>query len=69
MSHSNQIREFILSAEGIKLVGVHLGPSGMLTGSARVALEEQERDTSTRLSDERELKLAQLEQKRKAMEA
>jgi circadian clock protein KaiC len=69
MNHSNQIREFILSAEGIKLVDVYLGPSGMLTGSARVALEEQEREASLRLADENELKLAQLERKRKAMEA
>src|ERR1700730_6888965 len=69
MNHSNQIREFILSAEGIKLVEVYLGPSGMLTGSARVALEEQERDASIRLANESELKLAQLERKRKAMEA
>jgi circadian clock protein KaiC len=69
MNHSNQIREFILSAEGIKLVEVYLGPSGMLTGSARVALEEQERDASIRLADESELKLAQLERERKAMEA
>jgi circadian clock protein KaiC len=69
MNHSNQIREFILSAEGIKLVEVYLGPSGMLTGSARVALEEHERDASIRLADESELKLAQLERKRKAMEA
>ena len=44
MNHSNQIREFILSSKGIKLVEVYLGPAGMLTGSARVALEEQERD-------------------------
>jgi circadian clock protein KaiC len=69
MNHSNQIREFILSDQGIKLIEVYLGPSGMLTGSARVALEEQERDASTRLADERELKLEQLEHKRKAMEA
>jgi circadian clock protein KaiC len=69
MNHSNQIREFILSDQGIKLLEVYLGPSGMLTGSARVALEEQERDASTRLADERELKLEQLEHKRKAMEA
>lgn len=69
MSHSNQIREFILSDQGIKLIEVYLGPAGMLTGSARVALEEQERDASTRLADERELKLEQLEHKRKAMEA
>ena len=69
MNHSNQIREFILSGEGIKLVDVYLGPSGMLTGSARVALEEQEREASIRLADENELKLTQLERKRKAMEA
>src|SRR3984893_5603111 len=69
MNHSNQIREFILSAEGIKLVEVYLGPSGMLTGSARVALEEQERDASIRLANESEHKLAQLERQRKAMEA
>ena len=69
MNHSNQIREFTLSEQGIKLIEVYLGPAGMLTGSARVAIEEQERDASTRLADERELKLEQLEHKRKAMEA
>jgi circadian clock protein KaiC len=69
MNHSNQIREFLLSAKGIKLVDVYLGPAGMLTGSARVALQEQERDASMRQVDENELKLAQLEHKRKAMEA
>jgi circadian clock protein KaiC len=69
MNHSNQIREFILSSKGIKLVDVYLGPAGMLTGSARVALEEQERDARMRQSDESDLKLAQLEHKRKAMEA
>lgn len=69
MHHSNQIREFILSAEGIKLVEVYLGPGGMLTGSARVALEAQERDASLQRANESELKLTQLERKRKAMEA
>jgi circadian clock protein KaiC len=69
MNHSNQIREFLLSNKGIKLVEVYLGPSGMLTGSARVALEEQERDASVRQTDDNELKLAQLEHRRKAMEA
>jgi circadian clock protein KaiC len=69
MNHSNQIREFLLSSKGIKLVDVYLGPAGMLTGSARVALQGQERDASARQADENELKLAQLEHKRKAMEA
>jgi circadian clock protein KaiC len=40
MNHSNQIREFLLSSKGIKLVEVYLGLSRMLTGSARVALED-----------------------------
>ncbi len=69
MNHSNQIREFLLSTKGIKLVEVYLGPSGMLTGSARVALEEHERAASIRQADDQELKLAQLERRRKAMEA
>jgi len=69
MNHSNQIREFLLSNKGIRLVDVYLGPSGMLTGSARVALEEQERDARILQADESDLKLAQLEHKRKAMEA
>jgi circadian clock protein KaiC len=69
MNHSNQIREFVLSSKGIKLIDVYLGPSGMLTGSARVALEEQERDASVRQADDQTLRLAQLEHRRKAMEA
>lgn len=69
MNHSNQIREFLLSNKGIRLLDVYIGPSGMLTGSARLALEEKERDASTRQADESELKLFQLEHKRKAMEA
>lgn len=43
MNHSNQIREFIISDKGLKLVDVYLGPDGILTGSAREAqvLQEQ----------------------------
>lgn len=69
MNHSNQIREFVLSAKGIELIDVYLGPSGMLTGSARAALEGQERDATIRQADENELNLTQLEHRRKAMEA
>lgn len=37
MKHSNQIREFVISDRGLDLVDVFLGPSGVLTGSAREA--------------------------------
>jgi circadian clock protein KaiC len=35
MKHSNQVREFVITDEGLKLVEVFLGPEGVLTGSAR----------------------------------
>ncbi|MCF0052873.1 circadian clock protein KaiC [Dyadobacter sp. LJ53] len=37
MKHSNQIREFVISDNGLDLVDVFLGPDGVLTGSAREA--------------------------------
>ncbi len=42
MSHSNQIREFIISREGISLKDVYIGPGGVLTGTARVVQEAAE---------------------------
>lgn len=69
MSHSNQIREFLLTSEGVRLVEVYLGPAGMLTGSARAAQEASERDTALRSKDERNRKVEALERKRQAMEA
>ncbi|HEV8028257.1 MAG TPA: circadian clock protein KaiC [Stellaceae bacterium] len=43
MSHSNQIREYLLTDAGVKLVEACLGAAGVLTGSARLAKEAQER--------------------------
>ena len=43
MAHSNQIREFLLTSKGIDLLDVYLGPAGVLTGSARVAQEAEEK--------------------------
>src|SRR5580700_7002885 len=37
MGHSNQIREFLISDKGVDLVDAYIGPSGVLTGSARAA--------------------------------
>lgn len=45
MPHSNQIREFILSSDGIQLVDIYLGADGILTGSARRAQEATEAAT------------------------
>src|SRR5450759_4188643 len=39
MSHSNQIREFLLSDRGVDVIPVVIGPEGVLTVSARVTAE------------------------------
>jgi circadian clock protein KaiC len=42
MAHSNQMREFILTDNGLKLVDVYVGPGEMLTGSARLIQEAKD---------------------------
>lgn len=42
MKHSNQVREFVMTDKGIKLIPVYVGPEGILTGSAREAQELNE---------------------------
>lgn len=42
MGHSNQVREFVITNDGLELVSVYLGPEGILVGSARQAQELQE---------------------------
>jgi circadian clock protein KaiC len=63
MPHSNQVREFIMSQRGIELKDMYIGPSGMLTGSARVAQEARER--AQLLSRNEEIERQQLDLKRK----
>lgn len=69
MSHSNQVREFILSDNGIHLVDVYLGADGVLTGTTRVSREaEAKAEIETRRQDH-ERKIRQLATRRKAIEA
>jgi circadian clock protein KaiC len=69
MSHSNQIREFLLTEDGIRLINAYLGPSGVLTGSSRLAQEAKERVEAQARQAEVERKKLELQRKRDAMEA
>ncbi len=69
MYHSNQIREFKLTNEGIKLVDLYLGPSGMLTGSARVAQIAKENAEKLVRQKDIERKQRKLEEKRRKIES
>lgn len=43
MAHSNQVREFRLSDQGIGLRDVYVGPGAVLTGSARMVQEAKDK--------------------------
>jgi len=69
MANSNQIREFILTDNGVKLREVYIGASGVLTGSARVAQEALENAGLLRRKQDIERRKRELERKRKVMES
>jgi circadian clock protein KaiC len=69
MAHSNQIREFLLTSQGIELADVYVGPQGVLTGSARQAQEAQERTDGAARREGLEQRRAGLETRREAVEA
>src|SRR5215212_2271444 len=69
MSHSNQVREFVLTDKGIDLVDVYLGADRVLTGTARAAQEAQERAAASLRRQDHERRLRQLAGRRKTLEA
>ena len=69
MAHSNQIREFVLTAKGVDLLNVYSGPEGVLTGSLREAQEARERDAELTRRQSIERKKRDLQRRRKALEA
>ncbi len=59
MAHSNQIREFMMTDRGVNLRDIYIGPRGVLTGSARVAQEaEERRNELLKRRDERQREIA-----------
>lgn len=69
MAHSNQIREFILTSEGIDLLDVYTGSEGVLTGSARYAQEARDKAELVLLQDEILRKRREIKRKQNALEA
>jgi circadian clock protein KaiC len=69
MSHSNQIREFLLTDQGVDLVDVYLGSEGILTGSARLSQEARERSAAAARQEELETLQRRLDRRKGAVEA
>jgi len=69
MAQSNQVREFLITSKGLKLIPAYLGPSGVLTGSARLSQEAKDLADKQSAEQELEAKKLALERRRKSIEA
>jgi circadian clock protein KaiC len=69
MAHSNQIREFLLTNDGLRLLDVYLGPEGVLTGAARMSQEGREKAAGTSRRQQQEGSRRELDRKRQIFEA
>src|SRR5271169_53411 len=69
MEHSNQIREFVLTNDGLRMLDVYLGPEGVLTGSARVSQEGREKAAGTFRRQQLAGRGRELDRKRQIFEA
>ena len=69
MGHSNQVREFIITGNGIELLDIEIGPEGILTGAARHSNEINKRLTEIKLQNELDRKDREIARKRKVLEA
>ena len=69
MQHSNQVREFIMSSQGIQLREPYIGAGGALTGSARRAQEGEARRQELLRTAEVSRIQQQIEHRRKKLEA
>jgi circadian clock protein KaiC len=69
MAHSNQLREFVLTPQGVDLLDVYVGPEGVLTGSSRLSQEAREQAAALARRQEAERRDRDRTRKREALEA
>jgi circadian clock protein KaiC len=69
MEHSNQVREFRLSRQGIDLIDVYLGQNQVLVGTARAVQELTDKQTRLQRQQEVAKRRRELEQQRQALQA
>lgn len=68
-AHSNQVREFVLSSDGIRLLPPYIGEGRALTGSARRAQEAQDRRIEAERAATMELRQAEIEKRHQKLKA
>jgi circadian clock protein KaiC len=69
MAHSNQIREFLITSNGVRLVDMYVSRDGALVGSARVARETFDREREKGSVEAIRYLKARREQRRRVFQA
>ena len=69
MMHSNQVREFIVTSQGVNLVEVYLGEGKVLTGTERINQELEAQFLAQKRRQSFELKKRNLEQAKNLLQA
>jgi circadian clock protein KaiC len=69
IANSNQIREFLITSEGVKLREVYLGSTGILTGSARLIQEIVDTEENNKLTERIKQLERELQRSRKALKS
>ncbi len=69
MMHSNQVREFILTNQGVNLVAVYLGEGKVLTGTERINQELEEQSVAKKRRESFEIKKREFEREKHLLQA
>jgi len=68
MNHSTQVREFVITDDGLALLPIYISADGILTGSAKLEHTLQKEEQHKLLQNEIKGRTSEIERKRKMME-
>ncbi len=69
MAHSNKVREFVVTDQGVRLLDVVVGPTGIVTGASRLTQQLQEQAHVLAARQELERNDREISRKRRVLEA
>jgi circadian clock protein KaiC len=69
MGHSNAVKEFVISDDGITLLDTEIGPEGLLTGTAREAYRKTKSLQQVKKQNDIERRDREIERKKKILES
>ncbi|MGI4884637.1 MAG: circadian clock protein KaiC [Janthinobacterium lividum] len=69
LAHSNQVREFVMTSQGVELLDVVVGPTGIITGAGRLTQRAQALAAAEAERHELDRNDRELERKRRVLEA